>query len=82
MPLYFFDTDNGEDVFRDGDGMVLDSVSSTIWKARKLGFDLFYGSPTIGRTIIACVVRDDVGAVVYRFMLDICGELGPSARLK
>lgn len=76
MPRFFFDTDDGDRVHHDGDGTTLASVHEAVDEARKLAFDLFYGSPTIGRTIIACVVRDEGGGVVYRLMLDVSGEMG------
>lgn len=80
MHRYFFDTDDGDRVHRDEDGTTLASVHEAVDEARKLAFDLFYGSPAIGRTIIACVVRDGDGDVVYRLTLDVGGELGPRTR--
>ncbi|WP_237478898.1 DUF6894 family protein [Lichenibacterium dinghuense] len=81
MPRYFFDTDDGDRVYRDDDGTTLASVHEVIDEARKLTFDLFYGSPTVGRTIIACVARDEAGGIVYRLMMDVSGETGPRADL-
>ena len=74
-----FDTDDGGRVYRDGDGVEVRSVHAAIAEARKLAFDLFYGAPALGRTIIACVVRDEAEGVVYRLMMDISGENGTAS---
>lgn len=78
MPPYFFDTDDGERIYRDTQGTLLPNAEEAFEEARKLACDLFHGALKVGRTIIACVVRDENRNIVYRLMMDVSGEDGPS----
>ncbi|WP_428981025.1 DUF6894 family protein [Lichenibacterium dinghuense] len=81
MPQYFFDTDRGDRICRDGRGLELSDDDAARHEAKKHLFDLFYGVPSLGRTIVACVVRDGLGCVVYRVMMTVDGEGEPGRTL-
>ena len=80
MPRYFFDSDDGDRIHHDGKGLDLPDADTAIEEACRLALDLFHGVPRSGRTIIACVVRDEAGNVAHRLMLDVSGEVMPTAK--
>ena len=75
MPRFFFDTDDGERVTRDHDGIALSSLDRARTEAMMLLRDLMYGVPATGKTILGCVVRGEDGLPVHRVMMTVEGEV-------
>ncbi len=67
MPLYFFDTDDGERQIRDEDGIDIPHLADVRTTARDLLFDLGHAELEIGTDrVFTAVVRDDRGMAIYR----------------
>ena len=79
MPRFFFDTDDGEHVTRDKDGITLSCAERARTEAMMLLRDLIYGVPATGKTILGCVVRGEDGLPVHRVMMTVEGEVALSA---
>lgn len=66
MPQFFFDTDDGERVFRDRDGLELADLDEVQAEAASLLRDLAHGVVDAGgRCSVRTTVRDVNGALVY-----------------
>lgn len=66
MPQFYFDTDDGERVFRDRDGVELADLDEVKAEAVGLLRDLAHGAVEAGgRRSVRATVRDVSGALVY-----------------
>ena len=67
VPLYFFDTDDGERQIRDESGVDLEHLADVRTTVRDLLFDIGHADLLNGTDrVFAAVVRDEHGVTVYR----------------
>lgn len=74
MPTYYFDSDDGDRVFRDSDGAEMPDRSDAMEQALDLLRDLSHGLSAEGSTVLSCTVREAGEAVVYRVTMVVEGR--------
>lgn len=75
MPLFFFDTDDGERFTRDKSGVEVTSLAAAVQEAAGLLRDLADHEICVGQRTLAAVVRDCRGTPVYRATMIVTGAL-------
>lgn len=75
MPRYFFDIDDGENQFRDDDGMEMPHLEAAGAEAVRVLPDVAREVlPDGDRRAFVSVVRDETGDVVFRATLSLVAE--------
>ena len=74
MPLYFFDTDDGERHFRDDTGITLGTLDEAEVEAVGLLRDLVHLKMPVGRRMMTAIVRYSKCSVVFRGVMTVTGR--------
>lgn len=75
MPLFYFDSDDGERFTKDRSGVDLIGLEQAVQEALGLLRDLADHELCIGQRTLAAIVRDTTGQPVYRATMTMTGVL-------